>query len=266
MRIVERRERTRLCLLGAARNARARCRGRGRRRDVKVFAAASLKEAMDEQARQFEAQHRQQGRGRLRRQQCAGQADRSRRAGRRVHLRGSRLDGLSRRAPAARAGHARDAASQHAGADRASIEQRPRSRSAPEFGLAAALGGERLAMANPDSVPGRKVRQERAGSPSACGAASRSRSRERRTCARRSRWSRGARRRSASSTHRCASPTKVSGSSTLSRRLASADRLSRGVVAASQSPAARPLLDYLRSPPRAPVWKKYGFGAGSIDA
>jgi len=32
------------------------------------------------------------------------------------------------------------------------------------------------------------------------------------------------------------------------------------IVAASKSPAAKPLLDYLRSPPAQPIWEKYGFG------
>ena len=33
-----------------------------------------------------------------------------------------------------------------------------------------------------------------------------------------------------------------------------------GIVATSQSPAVRPLLDYLRSPPARAVWEKHGFG------
>jgi molybdate transport system substrate-binding protein len=32
------------------------------------------------------------------------------------------------------------------------------------------------------------------------------------------------------------------------------------LLAASKSPAARPLLDYLRSAPARAVWGKYGFG------
>ena len=81
-------------------------------------------------------------------------------------------------------------------------------RIAPNFALAAALGADRLAMANPDSVPAGKYGKARPRRRWACGRASRSRSREPRTSAPRSRWWRAARRRSASSTRPTRSPTK----------------------------------------------------------
>ena len=91
--------------------------------DVTVFAAASLKEALDEQARQFEAATGNKVVVSYAREQRVGEADRSRRAGRHLHFGRPRLDGLRRPAQPARAEHPRQPAAQHARADRAGVEQ-----------------------------------------------------------------------------------------------------------------------------------------------
>ena len=63
--------------------------------DVTVFAAASLKNALDDAAKLYQTQDRRQGQHQLCRVLGAGQADRGRRAGRHLLLGRSRLDGLS---------------------------------------------------------------------------------------------------------------------------------------------------------------------------
>ena len=67
-------------------------------KDVLVFAAASLKNALDEIRRACETRDRQEGHHLLRGELGARQADRAGRAGRHLHLRRPRLDGLPRRA------------------------------------------------------------------------------------------------------------------------------------------------------------------------
>jgi len=130
----------------------------------------------------------------------------------------------------------------------------------PDFSLAAALGAEKLAMANPDSVPAGKYGKsalEKLGV-----------------------WT--------SVEKQVARAENVRAALALvSRREApfgivyKTDALAdkgvkvvdtfppdsyppiiypAAVVAASKSPAARPLLDYLRSAQARPVWEKYGFG------
>ena len=99
---------------------------------------------------------RGQGRRLLRREQRAGEADRGGRAGRHLHFRRPRLDGLRRPAQPARAGHARQPAAQHARADRAGVEHVDAQDRARISASPRALGSDKLAMANPDSVPAGK--------------------------------------------------------------------------------------------------------------
>ena len=87
--------------------------------EVSVLAAASLKEAMDEQARRFEAASGAKVRRVVRRKQRARKADRGGIARGPLHFCRRRLDGLCRHAASARTGHAHRASAQHARADRA---------------------------------------------------------------------------------------------------------------------------------------------------
>ena len=124
---------------------------------VVVFAAASLKDALDAINADWQKAQRQEGNHFLRGVIGARQADRARRAGRSVHLGGRGLDGLSRHAQADQAGHAVRSypaiglvliAPKDSGSVTANI--------ASSFPLASLLGDGRLAMADTQSVPAGK--------------------------------------------------------------------------------------------------------------
>jgi molybdate transport system substrate-binding protein len=130
----------------------------------------------------------------------------------------------------------------------------------PNFGLAAALGKEKLAMANPDSVPAGKYGKaalEKLGV-----------------------WSAVEKQVARAENVRAALALVSRGEAPLGI-VYSTDALSdKGVrivdtfpadsyppivypaalLASSKSPSAKPLLDYLRSPAAGVVWEKYGFG------
>ena len=125
-------------------------------RDVLVFAAASLKNALDEIAGAVAARDRQEGRDLLRREQHADQADRAGRAGRHLHLRRSRLDGLRPAEGPDQARHPLEPARQQARADRAEGFQRQPRISSPASISRQLLKGGRLAMGNVDAVPAGK--------------------------------------------------------------------------------------------------------------
>jgi len=130
----------------------------------------------------------------------------------------------------------------------------------PGFALAAALGTERLAMANPDSVPAGKYGKAALESLGA--------------------WSSVEKKVAAAENVRAALALVSRGEAPFGivyRTDAMADRgvkvidtFPRGsypqivypaaVLAASKSGSARPLLAYLRSAPAAAVWEKYGLG------
>ena len=175
--------------------------------DVTVFAAASLKEAMDEQARRFEASTGDKvvvsygASNALAKQIEAGApADIFVSADldwmdyvdqRRLLMPNTRFDLLRNTlvliAPAS---------------------SKSTLRIGPNFGLAAALGQEKLAMANPDAC--RQANTARARSKAwGFGAASRNRSPAPKTCARHSRWFPAAKHRSASCTPPTLCPTRA---------------------------------------------------------
>jgi len=226
---------------------------------VTVFAAASLKEAMDEQARQFEASTGNKvivsygASNALAKQiEAAAPAD--------IFISADLdwMDHVGQRnllAPNSRVNLLRNALVLIApSSSTASLKV------APGFGLAAALGNGKLAMANPDSVPAGKYGKralEKLGV-----------------------W--------ASVEKQVARTENVRAALALvSRREApfgivySTDALSdKGVktvdafppdsyppiiypaalLASSKSAAGKPLLDYLRSAAARPIWERYGFG------
>jgi len=131
---------------------------------------------------------------------------------------------------------------------------------APGFGLAAALGSERLAIANPDSVPAgiyAKSALERLG---VWGSVEKQLAR-----------TENVRAALALVARREAPLGIVYGTDAFAdKRVRVVDTFPAGshppilypaaLVATSQSPAARPLLDYLRSSAASPIWERYGFG------
>jgi molybdate transport system substrate-binding protein len=226
--------------------------------DVKVFAAASLKEAMDEQARQFEARRGDRivvayaASNALARQIEAGApAD--------VFISADLdwMDFLDQRkllAPNTRVtllGNTLVLIAPASSNVRLTI--------GPGFALAAALGGERLAMANPDSVPAGKYGRNALEMLGV--------------------WSGVESKIARTENVRAALALVARGEAPLGIVYgtdAFADKGVRivdtfpatthppilypaAVVAASSSQAARPLLDYLRSPAAAPIWEKHGF-------
>jgi len=227
--------------------------------DVTVFAAASLKEAMDEQARQFEASTGNKvivsygASNALAKQiEAAAPAD--------IFISADLdwMDHVGQRnllAPNSRVNLLRNALVLIAPSSSTATLK-----IAPGFGLAAALGNGKLAMANPDSVPAGKYGKralEKLGV-----------------------W--------ASVERQVARTENVRAALALvSRREApfgivySTDALSdKGVktvdafppdsyppiiypaalLASSKSAAGKPLLDYLRSAAARPIWERYGFG------
>ena len=156
--------------------------------DVVVFAAASLKNALDDAAAASSSEGGAPVKNLLRGEFGAGQADRERRAGRHLHLGRSRLDGLPAKAQSDPAGDAEKPARQPARAGRSGGQQRHgrhqarvRSRRAAE-GRPAGDGRSR-------QRPGRQIRQggARKARGLGCGAAAcrRRRKRARRPAVRR---------------------------------------------------------------------------------
>ena len=227
--------------------------------DVTVFAAASLKEALDEQAKAFASRSGDKivvsyaGSNAL-----AQQIERG--AGADLFLSAdldwmNYLDERKLIAPGTRINLLRNTLVLVA-----PVDSKATLKIAPGFGLGSALRNDRLAMANPDSVPAGKygkIALEKLGV-----------------------WS--------DVSAKVARTDNVRAALTLVSRGeapfgivyatdASADKRVRivdtfpadayppivypaAVVAASQSPATRPFLDYLRSAAARSVWEKYGFG------
>lgn len=225
---------------------------------VTVFAAASLKEAMDEQARRFEADTGDKvivsygGSNALARQIDAGapadvfisaDLDWMDYLGQRARLvSGSRVDLLHNDlvliAPAA---------------------SRTALRIAPSFDLAGALGSERLAMANPDSVPAGKYGK---AALTTLGV-----------------WTRVERQTARTDNVRVALSLVARGEAALGIVYKSDALAERGVrivdtfpeathapivypgalVTPQKGRVAKALLDFLRSSAARPIWEKYGF-------
>jgi molybdate transport system substrate-binding protein len=227
--------------------------------DVTVFAAASLKEAMDGQARQFEAST---GNKMIVAYGASNALAKQIEAGAPADLFISAdldwMDYLDRRqllAAGTRFSMLRNTLVLIAPASSKSTLK-----IGPNFGLAAALGQEKLAMANPDSAPAGKYGKaalEKLGV-----------------------WS-SVEKQAARAENVRAALALVSRGEAPFGIVYSTDALSdKGVrvvdtfppgsyppivypaalVASSKSTAARPLLDYLRSPAARPAWEKFGFG------
>jgi molybdate transport system substrate-binding protein len=227
--------------------------------DVTVFAAASLKEALDEQAKTFEASTGNKvvvsygGSNALAKQIEAGAP-----ADLFISADLDWMDYVDQRhllAPNARFNLLRNTLVLIAPSSSSSTLK-----IAPNFGLAAALGTEKLAMANPDSVPAGKYGKS---ALEALGV-----------------WASVEKQVARAETVRVALVLVSRGEAPFGivyKTDAFADKGVRVVdtfppnshppiiypaalVATSKSSAAKPLLDYLRSAPAGSVWEKYGFG------
>ena len=226
--------------------------------NVTVFAAASLKEALDEQAKAFEARGGDKiviayaGSNALARQIEGG-------AGADVFISAdldwmNYVDERKLIAPGTRANMLRNTLVLVAPA---AINSRLKI--APKFDLAGALGNEKLAMANPDSVPAGKYGK---GALEALGV-----------------WNDVSAKVARAENVRAALALVSRGEAPFGIVYATDAAADKGVrvvdtfpadsypaivypiavVATSQSPAARPFVDYLRSAAARPVWEKYAF-------
>jgi len=227
--------------------------------DVTVFAAASLKEAMDEQSKLFEAGTRNKvvvsygASNTLARQiEAAAPAD--------IYISADLdwMDYVSQKnlvAPNTRLNLLRNTLVLIAPSSSNSAL-----RIGPSFGLAAALGKDKLAMANPDSVPAGKYGKSALEKLSVWTSVERQVARAENVRAALALVSRGE------------APFGI-----VYRTDAMADKgvkivdtfppdsyppviYPAALMAASKSAAAKPLLDYLRSVPARAIWEKYGFG------
>lgn len=227
--------------------------------DVLVFAAASLKDALDEQAKRFEAA----GGHKVTVSYAASNAlakqiDSGAPADLFVSADLDWMDYVDQRkllAPGTRVNLLRNALVLIAPASgKASL------RIGPGFALAAALGKEKLAMANPDSVPAGKYGK---GALEYLGV-----------------WA-GVERQVARADNVRAALALVSRGEAAYGIVYATDAFAdkgvrivdtfppashppiiypAAVLASSKSPAARPFLDYLRSEPARLIWEKHGFG------
>jgi len=227
--------------------------------NVTVFAAASLKEAMDDQAREFE---RETGNKVIVSYGASNALSKQIEAGAPADLFISAdldwMDYVGQRglvAPSARFDLLRNTLVLIAPAASSSPLK-----IAPDFGLAAALGNEKLAMANPDSVPAGKYGKAALEKLGVWPSVEAKVARAENVRAALALVSRGE------------APFGI-----VYRTDAIADKGVRVVdtfppgtyppivypaalLSASKSTAAKSLLDHLRSAPARPVWEKYGFG------
>jgi len=227
--------------------------------DVVVFAAASLKEAMDDQARQFEAATGNKvvvsygASNALAKQiESAAPADAFISADedwmnyldqRKLVMPGTRVDLLRNTlvliAPAS---------------SKAAL------RIGPGFGLAAALKQDKLAMANPDSVPAGKYGKSALESLGVWGSIEKQVARAESVRAALALVSRGEAPFGIVYATDAYSDKGVRIVDTFPANTHSPIVYPAAMTARSKSPAAKPLLDYLRSANARPVWAKYGFG------
>jgi len=227
--------------------------------DVVVFAAASLKEAMDDQARQFEAATGFKvvvsygASNALAKQiESAAPADAFISADedwmnyldqRKLVMPGTRVDLLRNTlvliAPAS---------------SKAAL------RIGPGFGLAAALKQDKLAMANPDSVPAGKYGKSALESLGVWGSIEKQVARAESVRAALALVSRGEAPFGIVYATDAYSDKGVRIVDTFPANTYSPIVYPAAMTARSKSPAAKPLLDYLRSANARPVWAKYGFG------
>lgn len=227
--------------------------------DVTVFAAASLKEAMDEQARQFQSTTGNKVIvGYAASNALAKQIEAGAPADLFISADLDWMDYLDQRhllAHGSRSNLLRNTLVLIAPASsNASLKI------GPNFGLAEALGQDMLAMANPDSVPAGKYGKA--------------------ALAKLGVWSTVAKRVAPAENARAALVLVARGEAPLGIVYATDARAEKGVrvvdtfppdshppivypvavIATSKSTAAAPLLDYLHSSKARVVWEKYGFG------
>jgi molybdate transport system substrate-binding protein len=225
---------------------------------VTVFAAASLKEAMDEQAKAFEARSGDQvvlsyaASSALARQIEAG-------AGADLFVSAdldwmNYLDERKLIAPGTRVNLLRNTLVLVApAASRSSLKI------APKFDLDGALGVEKLAMANPDSVPAGKYGKSALEALGVWGMVAPKVARAANVRAALALVSRGEAPFGIVYATDAAADKRVRIVDTFPADTYAPIVYPAAIVAASPSTAARPLLDYLRSPGARAVWQKHGF-------
>jgi molybdate transport system substrate-binding protein len=226
--------------------------------DVVVFAAASLKEAMDEQARQFEAATGNKvvvsygASNALAKQiESAAPADAFISADqdwmdyldqRKLVMPGTRVDLLRNTLVLI-----------------APVSSKPSLKIAPGFALAAALGQDRLAMANPDSVPAGKYGKAALESLGVWGSVEKQVARAENVRAALALVSRGEAPFGVVYATDAYSDKGVRIVDTFPASTYPPIVYPAALVASSKSPAAKPLVDYLRASSARSVWEKYGF-------
>ena len=229
--------------------------------DVVVFGAASLKEALDDQARQFEAASGNKvvvaygASNTLARQiESGAPADLFISADldwmdyvdqKKLAMAGSRVNLLRNSlvliAPAT---------------------SKSTLRIGPGFGLAAALGSDKLAMANPDSVPAGKYGKSALEYLGVWGSVEKQVARAENVRAALALVSRGEAPFGIVYATDALSDRGVRIVDTFPAASHPPIVYPAAIMASSRSPAAKPLLDYLHSAPARAVWEKYGFGLG----
>ena len=226
---------------------------------VTVFAAASMKNAIDDINAAFTKATGIKVVASYRRKLGAGEADRAGRAGGRVRLGRSGVDGLCRAEEAHQGRHPRQSARQQARADRAEGFQDRRRDDRPGLRPRQARGRrphrERptCARCRPANMPRRRWRSSAAGPRP-----SRS-SLRRKTCAPRWRWSAAARRRSASSTRPTPRSKRTSRSSAYFPEDSHPPITYPVALTANAKPEAAQYLAFLRSGLAKTVFETYGF-------
>ena len=227
--------------------------------DLTVFAAASLKEAMDEQARRFEAE---MGHVVVISYGASSALARQIEAGAPADIFISAdldwMDYLDQRHLVARP--TRIDLLRNMLVLIAPASSRSSLRIAPNFALAAALGSEKLAMANPDSVPAGKYGKSALEKLGVWPSVERQVARAENVRAALVLVSRGEAPFGIVYRTDALVDKGVKVVDTFPPDSYPAIVYPAAVVATSASPAARPLLDYLRSAAARPVWEKYGFG------
>jgi molybdate transport system substrate-binding protein len=130
----------------------------------------------------------------------------------------------------------------------------------PNFGLAAALGKEKLAMANPDSVPAGKYGKAALEKLGVWGSVEKQVARAENVRAALVLVSRGEAPFGIVYSTDAQSDKGVKVVDTFPADSYPPIVYPAAILASSKSAAAKPLLEYLRSAPARPTWEKYGFG------
>ncbi len=227
--------------------------------DVMVFAAASLKEALDDQARQFETRT---GNKVVVSYGASNALAKQIEAGAPADLFISAdldwMDYVDQRrllSPNTRTNLLRNTLVLIAPASSKSTLQ-----IGPNFALAAALGQERLAMANPDSVPAGKYGKAALEKLGVWSSVEKQVARAENVRAALALVSRGEAPYGIVYSTDALSDKGVRIVDTFPTESYPPIVYPAALIATSKSPAAKPLLEHLRSVPARSVWEKYGFG------